>query len=78
MTVHSVVAFYRNPEGQLRRHSILMLTDDAVNDHHAMNTSPRRTIRFLQNLLPVRSDANISANSHCQSRVRLPKNFQQE
>ncbi|GFN76085.1 hypothetical protein PoB_000259100 [Plakobranchus ocellatus] len=55
MTVHSVVSFYRDPEGQLHRHSILMLSSDAAYDHHTVNTLMRRAIRFLQSMLPVRS-----------------------
>ncbi|GFN91940.1 hypothetical protein PoB_001844600 [Plakobranchus ocellatus] len=37
------------------RHSILMLTDETLHDHHAVDTLTRRAISFLQSLLPVRS-----------------------
>ncbi|GFO48447.1 hypothetical protein PoB_007495200, partial [Plakobranchus ocellatus] len=39
--------YERDPEGQLHRHSIMMLADDTGHDHHAVNTSTRRAIRFL-------------------------------
>ncbi|GFN86307.1 hypothetical protein PoB_001281300 [Plakobranchus ocellatus] len=39
ITVHSVVAFDRYPEGQLHRHSITMLTGDAAHDHLTIEPS---------------------------------------
>ncbi|GFN98018.1 hypothetical protein PoB_002452400 [Plakobranchus ocellatus] len=60
MTVHSVMSFYRDPEGQLHRHSILMLSNDAAHDHHTVNTLMRRAIRFLQSMLPDARSLDIS------------------
>ncbi|GFN91583.1 hypothetical protein PoB_001808900 [Plakobranchus ocellatus] len=43
ITVHSLVAFDRDPKGQLHRHSIAVLTDDTAqdtaHDHHALEPS---------------------------------------
>ncbi|GFN93854.1 hypothetical protein PoB_002036000 [Plakobranchus ocellatus] len=69
MTVHSVVAFDVDPEGQFHQHS----TDDTAHDHRVVNTLTRSAISFLQSLLPA-------MGSHWQQSVpralRTKTNFQ--
>ena len=52
ITVHPVVCFYRpTPASQLRRHSVVLITEDKVHDHHAVHAFTELAVQDLKKVL---------------------------
>lgn len=53
VTLHPTVCFYRNGDGQLVRHVVMLFSNDIGHDYHAVHTFTEKTLNV------IREDENI-------------------
>ena len=54
ITLHPVVVYINNAQGQLVRHTLMYLSDDICHDYHAVQQFTSLAIDFARELVPLR------------------------
>ena len=54
ITLHPVLVYTKNAQGQLVRHTLMYLSDDICHDYHAVHHFTSLAIDFVKELVPLR------------------------